>query len=154
MFFFRIIGTVHAERGLDMFRYAIALVLCHIAFADIADFSASASWSFTSTGSNGPNASSAFGMGGGTLNFDVLLPPGAVISEAVLNVSQSTNIPLCGLPNVLLCQKPPNPVTGFPLFPITGCSDIPLSSPPPQCNVPGCTLSGHHHSECVRTGPA
>jgi hypothetical protein len=33
-----------------MLRYAVAFVLCQIAFADIADFSASAMWSFTSTG--------------------------------------------------------------------------------------------------------
>jgi hypothetical protein len=99
----------------------LALVLSQFAIADVVSISSSASWSFTSTGSNGPDSSVATGTGGATMSFNVSLPATAVVSGAWLNMSQSTSISFPGRDCSLLPL--PNPVTGFITI-TNGCSDL------------------------------
>lgn len=104
-----------------MFRCLFALVLSQLAIADIVDLTSSATWSFTSTGSHGPDAAFAFGQGATKLIFRVSLPANAVISQAVLDLSQSTDIEFPGIAPQG-CQPPATPVIGF--FQEDGCSDL------------------------------
>jgi len=120
-------------------KYVIAFmtIACRLALANVVEFTSTATWSASSSGTNGVNGADAFANSSTTMNFDVISPANSVVTGATLTLSPTTTVTSSGafseggwpgLTNVLNCTPPPSTVTIF--IEDTGCSDIPGPSEP------------------------